>query len=839
MKIKENFKKIKVFFIFLFFIFVFLGFVYSIEKGNPALVAEDVGRNQIITGYINLSLENESGNSDVVVKINNSDVKKMKLMDVIKAAIEKGKNFYCYYYDKNVTCDRVFDVKSSGEIYKGKAGDNYVGFVLVNVSEVKSLSFKISGYSNREECGVSPLLIDLFANNTIDYIYVNPGSMPCGDNYPKNYNESASSYDVVLDSNLKCANIKVKHMTGKIAVGGIIKLQNTSYTTKEDDIFFKVKTPSGDFTCNTTTTNSNYGEVSCDVEVFVKPDTYEVCVKASQDASNSKAFRLLKKGDYALFIKEYSNLQLYGEVDFNSTIYYQQTHRNLLNDIKDFIDKNCKKDEECIIPMYINSTQDFNLTELNLEYQSGSDIIGLRDFSSLSVEYPKIDSKGFQIIPLEVFNITSPSQHGRYELKIEISGKTFSDYFFVHEVPIVAGIFPNEALIGEDTEFRVVAYSPRGTPIVSYYVDWGDNSSSENSNGIFIHKYVSGGTYNVFVRVRDSQGLVGSGSFVIYVNITKENLNKSLTEALQKINEATQRLDPLILEFLNLNQTKEKLNQLLVNLSYGGDLETIKREFDYLKRDIPLSIQKTSFPQFNYVVDWEKIDMGNVEAIIGDCPYSKDSCKKGIALWNKENVNIRISGDKYVVVFYDSNKRIFTQVTISGGRGTVIVEVSSSNIKTYSNYNDLGNAIAFNLTTFSFVHDGDLNIYDINLYAVPSSFDEITIEEEGEGELYTPPKNFFWIIFLILILLLIIGLIIIWLPYIKNMLKEREKEKIKKIFPSITDYYNLLNFVSHALSSGENEKSIYEKLIKAGWKKEQVSYVIKEVKKHQKIKPKK
>jgi len=829
-----KFEKIFIYIIFLTFISLILStFVYGdISKGSPSIIVYDAGRNQLITGYINLSIENETGGSDVEISIDNKLIKKMKLIDLIKAAIEKGKSFNCYYDNQKASCDKIFEVVSSKEIYNGNRGEHYVGFDLTKPDTIESLSFVINGSSSGEECGKSPLSLDLFVDNVVDYLYVNPGLNTCGYKFSKNYKETATSYDVLIDGNWKCENITFGYISGKVIIGGIIKLENTSYTTNEDDLIFKIKTPTQDYFCNTTTTSISYEKVYCEVDVFVKPETYEICVKATSNAANSEAFTLLKKNAYALFGSEFANMQLYGSIDFNSSIYEQQTGRNLKNDLNNFINNiNCS--EKCIIPIYINSTQPFGLRDLSLKYKSGDDIITLSQFSKLSIEYPEIDSQGYQAIPLEVFNITAPFEYGSHKLSIEIAGKEFSSNFYVQEVPIVAGIIPTEAIVGEDTQFTIIAFSPKGNTIVSYSVDWGDGTSSQGSSNTFKHKYNNEGSYTVFITVKDNESLVGSGNFVVYVGITLTSLNQSINDALQKIN--TIQLDPLISEFLNLNQTKQKLNQLLTDLSIpNANLVTIKNEFDSLKQNIPIAVQSTQYPSLTYRVNWQNIDVDKVEDVIDEsCPSSDDACKKGIALWNRDLLSI--GGEKIRISFYDANQRTFTKVNVYPKRsetGNIIIHIPSSSIKSYSQFEDLQDAISIDIKSFSFVYDGDLDIYNLNLYAVPSSFSHISIEEEpGEGELYKPPKNFFWIIFLLLFLLLIIALVIVWLPYIKNMLKAKEKERIRKLFPSLTDYYNLTNFITNALTSGETEDKIYGKLLKAGWKKEQISYIMKEVKK--------
>lgn len=820
-------------FVFLIF-FIFLVNVSAYEIGNPKLIVNPVGANQLINGYLNISLKNDSSQSKIKAEILGTG--KYSILEILEILNKTNINYDCWYNNIKVTCDKVFYVKSTNENISG-SGEKFIGFNLngENVN-VQDLSFVISGENNQQDsCGNIPLIIDLFIDGSIDYLYINPSDSNCSLKFPTNF---SYNYDAILTTQEYCDNITLKYTAGKVKVGGIIKLKNFSQL---GTIFFKIKTPHGIVKeCNTTDYSGDYSYVSCDIDVFVEEGNYEVCVRA--DVSDT--FLIQYSGShYGLFIAEYKNRGLIGDVNFNSSVYFEQTKKNLINDINNYINSkynnNCSNG--CIIPLFINSTQRFNLKDLNLGFVSGGTSLLLDKFSEIGVEYPKVDTKGFISIPLEVFNVTAPRIKGNYTLKIYFDNYLIAtETFYVEDVPIIAAIIPNKVIVNEETEFRIIAYSPNGN-IINYEVNWGDGSSIEsNSNGIFEHKYSNSGKYLVTVKVVDEKNFFGVRGFEIVVGIDKDTLNSSLNKAINDIENFENNLSgefykSWLIDLIELNETKNKLRELLVNLSSGGDLDSIKNEFDNLKNKIPKNIMISNYPQITYIVNWEKINLDNVERILGNCNCDSDSCKKSLALWN--NKKLKISGKIVNIIFYNGETKKITVIYLSLiNNGNIIVELPSSDIYSYKNFNDLGNAISFNTTSVEIAYNNEIIPYEVNIYATPNNIDEIECEEiYGEPELYEKRKSPLLFISIILIILVIIGLIIIWAPHIIKNLKIKQKEKEKKLFPYAADYYNLFNFVSNSLKSGKKENEIRQQLLNAGWKKQQVDYIIKKVKKTLKI----
>lgn len=824
-------KRWKIGLFFLIFIFLFSNILAYHRTGNPALVVNTVGRNQLITGYLNISLENETGSTPIKAQIKNTNIN--STLTLIELLNRTNLNYDCWYDGQKVACKPTFkEISRSGSI-SGGIGEKYIGFNLVGDNVViQNLSFIIEGTSTQESCGDIPLTIDLFADGKKDYLYVNPSDNICWKKFPENFSYLA---DAFLTTNWYCSNITLKHISGKVKIGGIIKQTNFS---NYGVIFFIIKTPKGIIKeCNTTDYNDgNYSDVSCDVDIFVEEGNYEVCVRTN--VSNTFLIQYGGNKSYGLFAAEYKNKYLSDQVTFDSTIYYEQTGKNLINEINNYINSNYNKNcsNGCIIPLLVNSTQNFIFSNLTLIFNSNGTLLYLSNFSEISLKYPDIDSKGFVSIPLSAFNLTAPRFVGNYTLEIYFGNSIIaSKDFKVEDVPIVVGIYPNKVIVNEETEFRVIAYPSPNTTIISYAIDWGDGSRDSNNNGIFKHTYRNIGIYTVTINVTDSRNFVGVGIFNIEVGIDKESLNKTIRDAINYIENFESRLSgefykDWLKNLLELNETKNKLNQLLQNLS--GNLTQVKMEFDNLKSKIPVNITWTNYPEIYYVPNWEEIDMDNVEKLVGKCNCDEDSCKKSLVLWGKRK--LKVSGKKGTIIFYNREKKTITIIYLKllTTSGKIIVELPSSKISASTSYEDFGNSVGFNRSNVDIAYDEEINPYEIIWYATPTNIGEIKCEEEieGEPELYKKQKNPFIIFLIILIILVIIGLIIIWAPYIIKNIKMREKEKEKKLFPSTTDYYNLFNFVSNSFRSGKKEEEIRKQLIDAGWKKEQIDYIIKKVK---------
>lgn len=840
----------------------------SYDEGEPSLSVNNIGPEQVVTGYLNMSFQNESGDNLIKVQIVDgvNIEKQMTLFDFMKKASDYGINFNCW--NNNIllsTCDKVFAQQDSNSIYSGTSGENYVGFYVSGEDiTVTKMEFDIQGQGTQAgSCGVVPFSIDLFNDGQIDYEYVYPSSQTCNKIYPDGFSES-TSFDLITDTPY-CETINLTYKTGKVRVGGKIKLFDTSHLINSQDLTFTINGNVVAESCSPLQqqypTQPSFKDVWCDIETYLSPDNYTVCVYSSSNAIEVYGIMRNANNVRGLYIEPYTISSFNQQVHFNSTFYNQQTGRNLLFDINSFLQgKDCSNG--CLIPMLINSTGQFQLSNLDFRYQyslaGNSGITVLEDFSSLSIEYPEIETLGYVAIPLEAFNISSPANPGTYTFKVYYKGNFIdSQDFDVEEVPVIVSIIPSEVMLNEQTQFFVYAYSPKDNEIVGYSIDWGDGSSDTSTDGYFNHKYSEAGTYSVRVEVTDNETLTGVAYFSINVGITFNSLNSTINNAIEKINSFEYNLSqhPWILEKLNIHQIKEQLNNLSTRLLALGEnaniseLASIKQEFDSLKPNIPISLETYStYSPINYYVGNDSIDVGLISSLTSEqCSTTNTNCKKAVLLWNNQNVQMNIEGEKKKITFYDGNTEVVSLIRInvnSNSEGKLLVKLSPSLASSQQQYSDLGNALMFNLSSgtneFDISYFQDIDPYSIQIFAIPASLSSLPKVEEdisGEPEKYQKKENKLPLIMSIILLVIVIaGLFIIWWPHLNKAIQQKKFEKEKKLFSSRADYYNLMNFVTNSLRSGTDEAYLRNKLLSVGWKKQQIDYVIKKVKKM--LKPK-
>ncbi|MEM2478641.1 MAG: PKD domain-containing protein [Candidatus Pacearchaeota archaeon] len=824
------------------------------SKGTPTLVVNDVGPNQPLSGYLNISLVNESGGNEISAELDGKTAS-FSLLEFMKRAKSLGISFNCSYEGKPSECELQYKDASSSDTFQGNAGDNYAGLVISGKSgvEITDLSFVITGTTGNEECTTeAPFIIDLFNDGSPDYYYLSAGSDICGEKYNENYTAKETAN---IGTSFICDTVKLEYKSARVKIGGDIALVEGG--NESVLLFFKIARGGKEASCNTT----YYDKPSCDVDFNVYPGEYEICVRAATaDAySISAGSKEEGKQHFALFAAEYKNQPFAEEIQFNSTLYAAQTGKNLVSELNSYLrakyNQNCSA--KCIIPLYINSTVAFSFANLRFKYKFGGVEYTISSFSTLQREFPLITTAGHVAIPLAAFNITAPSTYGNYSLRVVYKGTEIAKKSFkVERVPVVVGIYPMNITVGEPTEFRVIAYSPRGLNITSYAIDFGDGSTASSSNGIFSHTYTNSGAFNVKIEVTDSAGFKGTGYFTLNVGISASALNSSINNAINAINNFESSLALAfyanwLKNVTNTASLKAQLNNLSSRLLQAGNnitlLQQIKQEYSNLKPSIPSSLDAfLSFPQISYIVDWNKVDMSSASSVAGTCAFSQDECKKSIALWSFNNVQLKLGGEKKKLK-YLSGEAILTILDISistktsqAQSGKLILLLDPSKSYANANYNASGSALAFplSLANIKVAYFGDLDIYSVTLFAVPSDLTALEpVTEKITGPVTEAKKKSKTPLILLLIftiLLLVGGIIFIWhkklLELGQKIIKARKAAKEKALFPSRADYYNIMTFISNSLESGMTEDTIRKKLLSAGWKEAQITYALKEVK---------
>ncbi|MEM4318291.1 MAG: PKD domain-containing protein [Candidatus Pacearchaeota archaeon] len=850
MKIKKRKKRASFLMIFLILLLIFPLVLATFEKGVPSLVINDVGPKQLLSGYLNVSFENESGGDEIRAELDGNTAS-FSLLEFMKRAKGLGISFNCSYEGKSSECELQYKDASSSDTFQGNAGGNYVGLVISGKSgvEITNLSFIISGSLGSEECTTeAPFIIDLFNDGTPDYYYLSAGLSTCGEKYNENYTAKETAN---IGTSFICDTVKLEYKSARVKIGGNITLENYDRNASVP-LYFKIARGGKEVSCNTTYDNGP----SCDLNFNVYPGEYEICVRAGVNDNYiiSAGSEEEGKQHFALFAAEYKNQPFAEEIQFNSTLYAAQTGKNLIDELNTYLqakyNKNCSA--KCIIPLYINSTVSFSFTDLRFKYKSAGIEYTMPSFSTLQREFPLITTAGYVAIPLAAFNITAPNTYGNYSLRIVYKGTEIDKKSFkVVPVPVVAALIPLDVIVNEPTTFRAIAYSPKGLNITSYSIDFGDSVTTTSSDGIFIHTYTQSKLYNVKVEATDSQGFKGTNYFTVNVGVPIAVLNSTINKAINSINNFETKLGTEFYATWLKNMTNTaNLKAQLLNLSSRivqvGDnitaLEKIKSDYDAIKANIPTDIiSYINYPQLKYIINWNEINKGLAESVAGSCPLSEDECKKAIALWTSDNVDINIKGEKKKIVYQDGNSKVLTIVDVNiirktSADGKLILALDSTKLFSSTQFESKQAGIATNLASFKFAYLDNIDPYKISVFAVPINISNLQpVSAPPPVGRVKPRSRIPEILFILIAIILVGGLIFIWrkklVEIYTTLSKKRKLALEKKLFPTKADYYNIINFISKSFSAGMSEAQIKQKLLSAGWKDKQVNYAMKEVKK--------
>ena len=138
----------------------------------------------------------------------------------------------------------------------------------------------------------------------------------------------------------------------------------------------------------------------------------------------------------------------------------------------------------------------------------------------------------------------------------------------------------------------------------------------------------------------------------------------------------------------------------------------------------------------------------------------------------------------------------------------------STNLETVVGYKYLSLDSAS--TAIKFSTREDVSVKDF-VFIAPGYIEEVTTEI-GEEE----PTNPFLLVFFIFLIAGVIGAVIYFFLH-----RWYESKYEKTLFPNKNQLYNTIFYINNSVKKGMTNPEIKQKLIKAGWSREQVSYLFK------------
>ena len=846
----------------------------TIKRGIPffELTQKSFGPSQTLEGTLNFSLAEQKADIVVSGAVAGSE-NEMKLLDFLN---EANANFDCEPSDCSVIYEASNPEKQKTTTFEG---EKYFGLQIEGLSNIniKNLSFSLDGSSQQGmTCGESPLKLDILDDGIMDWEYKESSGEWCTDSYYGSECLGYTPYNLVVEAEPYCQKIKMNKT-------GNLKLFANLEVVSGEDAKIEISVYDGNVkkgACSIVPWSYNYKIYDCTIDTYLYPNfyiheekDYFICIRQvsgqgqvtiKSEASEPKCgFRGIPPedvftNDYALYV------QLAGFAPFTESVNFDENSfiergQDLDDYLQEYIDNkyngNCP--ESCVLPLkFISMTnQDLIIDNLFFKFDSYAGMIIDDNFYDINVEWPTINMVA-QALPFSVLNISAPEHTGNYMVTAKVGTKSATKSFKVESVPIIQSLSPRIVIPGKNTEFSVLVSAPPGRQIVEYMWDFGDGSSEQTTaQPKILHSYYDIDTYTLTIKAKDNLGLIGSKSFSVTSNITKETLNKSIYELRTRLENFESHLigfiDYWYEDMLGINVTEIALDlddlESELETAAQSELISIKTQLDSL--DVPISIDDSIILiESPYFTDLEKIRPDYIAEITEEIYDSnlKTQYQNAIALWQEENFDLKIGGSTKSLTYDDRIEDIITIINIkidslATTEGHVVFHlpygINYNDIRVLSDadVSDLSDAIIFSYSDFSgyetinIALPGRHDFSDIIFYVSPS-LSQLGISEDG-GIIITKKPSMLVGIFLMIIILLTV-LILLWFIW-----KDKFGKKRKKLFKNPMDVYNIISFISNNQAAGMPKKKIIERLRRAGWTKKQIGYAFKKMKKGSVISP--
>jgi len=820
------------------------------------------GPSQPVTGWVNISLEDEPANSLLTGFDDSIELK--EFLDKIDASYSCSPN----------DCESSYASSGSGGSSKTMIlvgiDEKVLGIKLTGqVTGINSLSFDVG--TNAGKSCIHPMQIDVLDDGIIDwkaetvsddFSCILSNSYGCWDE-----GDYSSGQEFLITDSQYCEKINLLAPAKNFEIGAEIE------EVSGGSVDFRIEINAGLNSGECIVTTSSEGEISCNVEfdeALEENVESEVCLSVDNSADNGK-YKIKyedispcgsagsQEYDFPIFVNP-GKYDAISDFTFNQNLINDgDTGINLADEIWDYISSkysgNC--DPECIVPikLYSGISQTNTISNINLIYERGG---SLSEEEIYSVgETPSLIDANFQKLNLGEGNFLTPEDYGDEEFKLELDGKEiFSEDIKVKQVPGINSITPNIIPALVNIEFSIELEDSEIN--LTYSWDFGDGSNEETSEKNTIkHSYQDIGTYDVIVEVSNEYGK-SSKTFQIKVISPEDAIGTTLTEYEEDLTNLEVQLNNLPVWIKTEIEGKFDLD----NLKSSVDLQKKKYEEAIMDEDyveVMASLLDLSIP---YKLDASQIinpltffpnkDQLNLEVLenfgAGNPDESEDKYHNAVNNWIQENLDISLESKTHS--FYYRNSKIeplvsYFKIILTPKQDLEEIYLIVNGDPEKINFKDvdtkdsgtISEAVIFSeLTetkTIEFLYPEGINIDNIPIYISPElKYLNTGIIagicnsnkkcEKALGENYkncrTDCKPLGWTIFWFFVL--IFSAFIVYI-----VLQEWYKRHYeKKLFKNKNQLFNLINFMDNSVNQGLRKSEIFKKLKPLGWIGEQLSY---------------
>ncbi len=841
------------------FLFIFLLGVISadFEVGNASHNIEtNYNPDEKISGWVNISLENEPADS-LFTDSNNNSISLLNLLSE-NEGLE---------YDCNIAgC--ASDYKTEGLSKKSInfslniEQEKIIGFVLKGkIKAITSLSFTLK--SDAEPSCSSQFEIDILNDNSVEFINNKKYSIAdsCNSLLTRgcfNSSKELEQYKIGKFPSKHCQRILLPP-SPSFKVGAWVNNQTGDARGLKMGLYNLNMEEIEGINCDLPLVSGSQN-TSCIIDYLIKePTAYYVCIYSERDGD-------LKLRGYSDPISgcgfyqesernpdENAAFEIFAQgMGFDSVgeIFISDSSEDTMNHIKDYIELTYKTDEcpeeGCIIPIKVFSqkSQKINISNLKVEYTTNLGGTEIGEIYSIKKIAPKINAP-FQKIFLEFGNFSVPSEYGNKTFNLNLNEKkVFSQKIEIKNFPKITGIYPTTVPSMVPVNFTVLVSSVKN--ITSY--SWSFNDSTTIQKTLInktTHTYPASKRYYLTVDVQDSEGLTSSKTFEVLAIIPKEEITSEIERKIDLLegikiqissfDEFTQRV---LTPALEVSDSEKKLKDI------QREHEFASTEEDYLNIITNLSLIEvpeliaitTKIQNLPFYPMEDKIDLEILKEIGGGTYSTKQRniYRNAIIGWQIENMKTSVSMNRFSAVIDGETRHILTQIKINVEKNQpdqkvylFLKQMKDLEFKDKTNYfgKESGGYTYWildeNTKEIEFTTSEIIEYEELPTFLSPE-INSLLIEEENITPIAENIRTRVKIISISLFFLLLAAFI----AY--TFLSVWYKRKYETyLFKNRNDLYNLISYVDIAKKKGEGEEQMKNNLKQSGWTGEQVTYVLK------------
>lgn len=828
-------------------LFILLGIIFSISfisasfnVGNYSITTS-YSKGDFLKGNVEMNFSGELLNSKFTDNFGNS----VELGELINVS---NYTYTCtptdcssYYNASNLQSTKTFQLNANSS--------KILGFKLTgNIDTIQKIEFTFDSDAGQAE--TNQLKMDILNDGSYETGNSAVGTLTFSEKDFGCFSSAEVVEEASIDTIPYCQQVTLREAPAFL-IGGEFKVK----TTGTQNLTMELYNKDGLFLQKCTIPKEQitpvFSQVSCQVNYLVpEEDEYYVCVKATSGtgeyktkayASNDPSLNCGFKGEpvdsFVGAYRLYASGKYFGavpETKINDTL---PNGNSLIVMVEDyFLEKYGGMDctAGCFIPIKFLSSvnQTITIKDIYVLYDkvgiSGAELTGISDFS----ENPPLISSSIQKLYLDTyFNLPDDTKEYTYKLKFN-DKEVFEEIISIENVSLK--LSPLKTARGFPTVFNVTGFSG-----VSYYWNFGDNSTEMSSTNSITHTYSAINNYTVSIRAISSGGNEFSKSFKVVVESPKTLIDSELSSYESILNSLKTQISKydtftktILTQELKMTENELKVKELKINAGLAQsqeDYDAIIEEL--LNFNIPTTIFQSSTARVPFYVQKEYIDLNSLAEVSESFVTEgrEDDLNNLLIFWNQEKLDVKVSIKNYFVKkegedFLKENiyEMIFTKKDSSMTPYYVIFEDLDGLVIDNPNVINLSTgykAIVLDSDTVILFSLPDVTLSELPVFFAPS-ISELNLEDTNAIDVEASKKKILYL-YLSLFGLVLLGFFVYYLLHRWYKIKYE-----KYLFKDRNNLYNVMIYVNNSKKQGLSNDQIRENLRKSGWNAEQIRYIM-------------